>query len=111
MCACIEEMPKVSRSDCTQVDVDFPVSFTRNSSGNLVATPGDVDIDFNACRGNDFDDGNRANNDLASYAVKLVNQGRMSEGTRDEIFKTLLGYADPNKNENEQVCSEALENL
>jgi len=111
MCACIEDMPKVSRSDCTQVDVDFPVSFTRNSNGNLVATGGDVQVDFNACQGIDYDGGNRANNDLASYAVKLVEEERMSTGTRDRIFETLLGYANPNNNENEQVCQEAYENL
>jgi len=111
MCACIEDMPKVSRADCTQVDVDLPVSFTRNSNGNLVATAGNVQVDFNACQGRDFDDGNRANNDLASYAVKLVYQDRMSPDTRDRIFETLLGYAKPNNNENEQVCQDAYNNL
>jgi len=111
MCACIEDMPKVSRSDCTQVDVDLPVSFTRNSNGDLVATSGNIQVDFNACRGIDFDGGNRANNDLASYAVKLVEKEQMSMETRDRIFETLLGYADPNKNENEQVCQDAYDNL
>merc|ERR1711937_865152 len=103
MYACIEDMPKVSRSDCTQVDVDLPVSFTRDSNGNLVATSSNAKVEFNACRGIDYDGGNRANNDLASYAVKLVDEGRMSTATRDAIFETLLGYADPGDNENESV--------
>jgi len=112
MCGCIEDMPKVSRADCTQVDVDMEFSFSRDSNGFMQATAqDDVDVEFNACKGNDFDDGNNANNDLASYTVRLVEEGRMSASTQDEIFKTLLGYADPGENENEAVCVAAYEEL
>jgi len=112
MCGCIEDMPKVSRSDCTQVDVDLTFTFHRSSNGYIQAETEDApDIDFNACRGTDFNDGNNANNDLASYAVKLTDQGRMSIETRDGIFETLLGYADPGDNDNEDVCVAAYEDL
>jgi len=112
MCGCIEDMPKVSRSDCTQVDVDLTFSFHRSTAGFAEAeTDDDPDVDFNACKGTDFDGGNNANNDLASYAVRLVDEGRMSTATRDGIFKTLLGYADPGDNENEDVCAAAYEEL
>jgi len=112
MCGCIEDMPKVSRSDCTQVDVELEFTITRDDNGLLIAnainTP---EVEFNSCRGTDFDDGNNANNDLASYAVRLTNEGRMNSATRDTIFKTLLGYANPGDNDNEEVCISAYEEL
>jgi len=112
MCGCIESMPKVSRADCTQVDVDLTFSFFRGENGFVEAvTDADAQVDFNSCRGTDFDDGNNANNDLASYAVKLVDQGRMTVATREKIFGTLLGYADPGDNDNEDVCVDAYEKL
>jgi len=113
MCGCIEDMPKVSRSDCTQVDVDVTFTFSRNVATGIaeVEAGDDVDIDFNACQGTDFDDGNNANNDLASYSVRLTNEGRMSTATQDKIFATLLGYADPGDNDNEAVCVAGYEQL
>lgn len=110
MCACIEDMPKVTRSDCTQVDVLLPFNFGRNAAGYLEGNTDEDQpiIEFNACKGTKYNSNKGEDNDLASYAVKLHEQGRMSLADRDGIFKTLLGYARPNDNENESVCQDAL---
>lgn len=109
MCGCIEDMPPVSRADCTQVDESFfgTFSFSRNSDGLLQVSDDDANLSvrFNACRGQDIDFGFPENNDLASHAVKLANEGRMSTETRDGIFDVLVGFADPDDDENEAVCA------
>ena len=110
MCGCIEEMPPVSRSDCTQTDVNtknFKFVIRRAKGDTLsisyVADTGSFDIDFNACEGIDRD------NDLHEYVERLVSEGRFSTETRDEIQKVLVGHEDPNNNNNEDGCRESYE--
>jgi len=109
MCACIEDMPPVSRSDCTQIDASLTFKITFNL-GQLEAIPqNDLDVEFNACQGTNFSNGNNQNNDLASYVHRLTLKGKINSGVRDEVFKTLVGYAEPGDNENEGRCAEAYE--
>ena len=68
MCACVEKMPIVTRSDCTQVDLteEYTVTFDGVS---VEAKMTKVEVDFNACQGK-----NRRNNDLYAYAHKLYEE-------------------------------------
>lgn len=107
MCGCVEDMSKVSRADCTQVDVvqSFEITFL---DGELVATPaGEMEVEFNACQGTDPSNGNREDNDLASYVYRLNQDGRLSDETMETVFETLVGYDQPNNNQNEQACEKA----
>mmetsp|Transcript_29649 Transcript_29649/g.43830 ORF Transcript_29649/g.43830 Transcript_29649/m.43830 type:complete len:193 (+) Transcript_29649:1300-1878(+) len=114
MCSCIENMPPVSRSDCTQLDVSLTFRLMVDSKSGFLtaASENDLDIEFNACQGYDYSNPLRQeNNDLASYAVRLVAEGKMSTATQYGMYETLLGYASPNSNNNEAVCKEEYEEL
>jgi hypothetical protein len=65
----VEQMPTVTRSDCTQVDLteNFIIDY---SSGEFTTKLTGVHVDFNACRGI-----NNQNNDLWSYMARLYYQG------------------------------------
>merc|ERR1712174_154995 len=56
MCACVENMPLVTRSDCTEIKATELFTFTL-SNENLVASVSYTEIDFNACAA-------QTNNDL-----------------------------------------------
>jgi len=106
MCNCIEDMPVVSRSDCTQVDATqtFTITF---ENGNFAATKtGDMDVEFNACQGIDPSTGRNENNDLGSYVYRLNQEGTLSEDKMNGVFSTLYGFASPNDNQNEAGCEE-----
>lgn len=114
MCSCIENMPPVSRSDCTQMDVTLTFRLSVDPEYGVLKAESlnDLDIDFNACQGYDYNDPTRnENNDLASYAVRLVAEGKMSTTTQYGMYETLLGYKYPNSNNNERVCKQAYEEL
>ena len=72
MCGCVEQMPTVSRSDCTQVDLEEVYKITFDGSA-FKATLENSYIDFNACQGI-----NNRNNDLWAYTASLYREGRMS---------------------------------
>lgn len=86
MCGCVEHMPVVTRSDCTQLDVDQPSTFVLRSNGifqaSISPTPA---IDFNACQG----DGK--NNDLAAYYKRLVNEGKATEQEKAKFDAHIVG--------------------
>ena len=64
MCACLEQMPVVSRSDCTQVDLVEEFKLVYDGSGfNVEVTKSE--INFTACKGR-----NNRNNDLWAYAAR-----------------------------------------
>ena len=108
MCGCIEEMPPVSRADCTEVTVTLTFTLSLDDLGLLYADAGDdLDVTFAACKGINFETGDAANNDLASYANVLVRDGKMKVGAQKTIFSTLVGYKTPGDNENEQSCKAA----
>jgi len=113
MCACIEHMPPVSRADCTQIDakLHFTVSLDKNH-GQLIAMPDDInalEVEFNSCHGTNPSNGNKQNNDLASYVHKLHNKGKLSKETQDAIFDVLVGHDQPNNDNAETPCVAAYE--
>jgi hypothetical protein len=71
MCGCVEQMPTVSRSDCTQVDLTESISITYDATtSTFTSRLESVDVNFNACRGI-----NNRNNDLWAYMARLYYQG------------------------------------
>jgi len=72
MCGCVEQMPTVSRSDCTQVDLTETVKVTYDPEADpkFSSQLTYVEVDFNACRGI-----NNRNNDLWAYLARLYYQG------------------------------------
>jgi len=95
MCGCVEKMPVVTRSDCTQIDVDENAQFTYNEDTGLQVEVTNFDIDFNACQG-----ANNNNNDLEAYYEQLVDEGKAEEEELEELRKHLVG---------ETYCREAID--
>ena len=84
MCACVEQMPVVTRSDCTQVDVTETFTFEYNPSSGFSVTVSDVDIEFNACQGL------QQNNDLSDYVARLETEGKVTLAQKNELKKHLV---------------------
>jgi hypothetical protein len=79
MCGCVDQMPTISRADCTEVDVDETFRVSMNGGlDTLAAERLSVEIDFNAC------DGETAN-DLGSEFKQLY-----GEGDALEVFEEYL---------------------
>jgi len=92
MCGCIEQMPVVSRADCTQVDVTQSVTISYNKDTELLTASSTItDFEFNACQGADNN-----NNDLAAYYQQLVNDGKATTAEKDEFDKHIVGEGNCN---------------
>lgn len=98
MCACVEQMPVVTRSDCTQIDIlSEDVTFTYSDETGFHASIENLQIEFNSCQG-----ANGNNNDLGAYYERLVNEGKITERKRDEFKETVVG---------ETYCREAIDKI
>jgi hypothetical protein len=99
-------MPPVARSDCQQADVKLTATLTRDDTSGLLATQfgNDLNVEFNSCRGINFSTGTGKNNDLSAHVNKLFLDGKYSEAMRDNVFDVLVGYQNPNQNNNEDAC-------
>jgi hypothetical protein len=106
MCGCIEDMSlTVSRADCTQVDVTLTFTYNLGVNGRLVVEAGDdLNVEFNACKGVNFGTGNGKDNDLSAHVYKLVKDGKFSEEKQLKVYDVLVGYENPNSNDNEAAC-------
>jgi hypothetical protein len=88
MCGCAENMPVVTRADCTEISAAETFTFdwtvgTSTFSGVLSKVR---DLNFNACQG-----ANNRNNDLEAYYRKLVNEGKQTQENLDTLTETLVG--------------------
>jgi len=73
MCGCVEQMPTVTRSDCTEIDATERFKITYDSTTNEIeGSIALVDINFNACQGI-----NHRNNDLWAYMGRLFYEGKI----------------------------------
>jgi len=87
MCSCAENMPVVTRSDCTELAITESFTFAYNSGTSTLAASLDaVDINFNACQGAD-----NQNNDLEAYYKKLVAQGKATAANLATLQTILVG--------------------
>lgn len=98
MCGCLEEMPIVSRSDCTYpvVEEGFVARFDMYGAFQGIQQR-DVEIEFNACNGN-------TNNDLYSYIRDRLDLNE------EEHRYYLVGPENNNDNSNSgSNCNEVIE--
>ena len=68
----VEQMPTVSRSDCTQVDLTETIEIEYDGS-EFTSKIAYIDVNFNACRGI-----NNRNNDLWAYMARLYYEGAIT---------------------------------
>jgi len=113
MCGCLDKMPVVSRSDCTQVDVTelwvatfFPARSGAQAFFDLkIDEENGISIDFNSCRGA------VRNNDLESYYHRLVNEGRASLDELLKVRETLVGNNKCQQKIDEFVITQGFEKI
>lgn len=100
MCGCLEQMPVVTRSDCTQVDVEGEdVAFEIGADRALRADVTNLALAFNACQGVDAD-GAARDNDLEAHYRRLVNEDKIAEGKQRAFGEHVVG---------ETYCREAID--
>jgi len=89
MCACSEQMPVVSRADCTQIDpvLQYKVVF---SGGRATVEFEMVELAFNSCEGID-PYGEEDDNDLWAYAHRLFLEGKMTAVQLKALTQRLVG--------------------
>merc|ERR1719188_1374214 len=95
ICACVEQMPIVSRSDCTEISAKEFYKFSFSPVGDIEATLDYVDINFNACRA-------RRNNNLERFYERLRDEGRVTQAMYDKFRETVVG---------DNQCSGAVEDM
>jgi len=87
MCSCAENMPVVTRSDCTELAITETFSFAyTTATSTLSATLDATDVNFNACQG-----AGGKNNDLEAYYEKLVAQGKATAANLATLQTILVG--------------------
>merc|ERR1712037_333350 len=84
MCACAENMPVVTRSDCTEIEAKETTTFSWDGS-TVKASVRIRDLDFNACNGQN------ANNNLEERAKQLEEDGKLSAEKRAALQSVLVG--------------------
>mmetsp|Transcript_2528 Transcript_2528/g.3531 ORF Transcript_2528/g.3531 Transcript_2528/m.3531 type:complete len:379 (+) Transcript_2528:121-1257(+) len=88
MCGCAEQMPIVSRADCTEMDITQTVRYSWVNQ-QLSVRALNVNVDFNACNG-----ANNNNNDLEAYYERLKDEGRADEEELKALQERLVGDCD-----------------
>lgn len=87
MCACADQMPTVSRSDCTQIEVDETYKLTYEASTKqFTGEISRIEINFEACQG--FDN---TNNNLAAYVTRMTRENHINSDQRHELMKYIVG--------------------
>ena len=91
-------MPVVSRSDCTQTNLEEYYIFTKKANEpGFTGVVDHIKLAYQACQG-----ANNHNNDLSAFVQQLVNDGKITTNEQD-IFKTRV----VGKNQ----CNSAIENV
>lgn len=87
MCGCVEQMPTVTRSDCTEVEVTENFTLTYKADTNtLEGGVTSVNVAFNACQGI-----NGNNNNLLAHYEKLVDDGEVTPRSTRTIEEIIVG--------------------
>merc|ERR1712232_1002161 len=92
-----------------EIAADTIFTITYGPFGLEAVMDEDYEFDFNACEGTNPSNGDDANNDLASYVHRLKEEGLIRQNKEKKIFKILVGYANPDDDENEESCERAYE--
>lgn len=108
MCGCVDEMPMVTRADCTQVtlaEITFSIEWEQESGLTIEAGPL-VSVELDECQGHLFGNPGRSeSNDLASHMNALVANDQMTVQMKAKNFDTLVGFGQPNRNDNAEACA------
>lgn len=108
MCGCVDEMPMVTRADCSQVtsvDITFTVQWSEEDGLSIDAGPL-TSIQVATCQGHEFGNPKRSkDNDLASHINSMVANEKMPIQAQAQNFETLVGYGQPNNNDNDEACA------
>ena len=97
MCGCVESMPTVSRSDCTEMAITehFQLDYVPGSK-TFHGKVTEARVEFNACEG-----ANGNNNDLEAYYERLVQEDAVRDRI-DAVKEYLVG---------EDNCAPAIQSL
>jgi hypothetical protein len=87
MCACVENMPIVSRSDCTEIKATefYKFTFPSSESESVQVSLDYIDINYNACQAHG------GNNNLERFHARLLNEGRLSQAKYNKFRETVVG--------------------
>jgi hypothetical protein len=87
MCGCVEQMPIVSRADCTEMELVQETTFAFTAADGVTVTPsGEWKVEFNACKGRDG-----KNNDLGAYVERLFDEKRVTRRDLRILRKNVVG--------------------
>ena len=107
MCGCIEDMPVVSRSDCSKPVPAADMSVMITGPGLVEMSANHLRIEFEQCRGDKYGTSQPKNNDLSSHVNELNKAGFMDVDILMDVYDHIVGFQNPNDNENEQACADA----
>ena len=80
-------MPVVTRSDCTQTNVQEYYKFVKNpSSSGYTSAIDRISLQFQSCQG-----ANNKNNDLEAFVEQLVRDGKLSTAEQDVFTSRVVG--------------------
>ena len=88
MCGCAEQMPVVSRSDCTEMSINetYRYFYDGVTGTGFRVVLRSAAIEYNACQG-----ANNTNNDLEAYYERLVSEGRADTTELEALQERLVG--------------------
>jgi hypothetical protein len=86
MCGCVEQMPFVSRADCTEMKLVQATTFTFQDGTVEVTASGEWEVEFNSCEGRDGQD-----NDLGAYVERLFDERRASRKVLRKLRERVVG--------------------
>jgi hypothetical protein len=125
MCDCVESMPVVARADCSEVvgKASYTVGFDSGSKRiKIEAKQETFELEFQQCEGYKFVEGftpedyetdkdskelRSQNNDLAAFVFRQYLEKKLDESKVTEIETTLIGYRNPEVNNNDAKRNEA----
>jgi len=100
MCGCLEKMPTVSRSDCTQTSHKYLYSFEYDAGAqNVSAIVTGRKVSFNQC------DGETANDLESKYKQLAAESNPKIVDKIDEFHKYIVGIAD----DSSSLCPDAID--
>jgi hypothetical protein len=74
MCGCVEQMPFVSRADCTEMELVQETTIAFDITDGVTVTPSvEWKVEFNSCQGRDG-----KKNDLGAYVERLRDERRIT---------------------------------
>ena len=90
MCTCLEDMPIVSRSDCSEVKMNTSYKLGITSTGQIDVKADRLSFEFQACQGYRPGTKSAQNNDLLAKIERLYQEDKMDADTRKRVDRHLV---------------------